>query len=252
MRTTTPSPSPSPRRCPTRRRSTSTSAGRSWRSRAPTSPTRRSLVRNRPFEGSSGFEVITPFRLDDGTVFMVDRGWIPQASDGTARATFPHRPRARCRSPHGSRPASGRIEGRTSTGDEFATIDLRGARRARRRAELHGRLRRPGAERGGCHGAAVGRGAPGARRGPAPLLRAAVVRVRAARVHRTRLGGEPGAQGARARPPRRNAARPRRPRRHPAGRGASGPTRTSRTRSSTGGRRQTSGGRPHASSMSSA
>jgi cytochrome oxidase assembly protein ShyY1 len=81
------------------------------------------VVRNRPFGGSSGFEVITPFRLDDGTVFMVDRGWIPQASDG--------RPSEIAAPPMGhvevtARLKAGeeRIAGRTSTGVEFATIDL--------------------------------------------------------------------------------------------------------------------------------
>ena len=47
------------------------------------------VVRNRPFEGSSGFEVITPFRLDDGTVFMVDRGWIAQSSQGRPSEAAP-------------------------------------------------------------------------------------------------------------------------------------------------------------------
>lgn len=81
------------------------------------------VVRNRPFGGSSGFEVITPFRLDDGTVFMVDRGWIAQASDG--------RPSEIAAPPMGhvevtARLKAGeeRIAGRTSTGVEFATIDL--------------------------------------------------------------------------------------------------------------------------------
>ena len=81
------------------------------------------VVRNRPFAGSSGFEVITPFRLDDGTVFMVDRGWIAQGSDG--------RPSEYAAPPVGQvevearlKAGEGRIAGRTSTGDEFATIDL--------------------------------------------------------------------------------------------------------------------------------
>lgn len=81
------------------------------------------VVRNRPFEGSSGFEVITPFRLDDGTVFMVDRGWIAQASDGrpseyTAPPTGHVQLEARLKA------GEDRIPGRTSTGIEFATIDL--------------------------------------------------------------------------------------------------------------------------------
>lgn len=81
------------------------------------------VVRNRPFAGSSGFEVITPFRLDDGTVFMVDRGWIAQGSDGrpseyAAPTAGQVEVEARLKA------GEARIAGRTSTGDEFATIDL--------------------------------------------------------------------------------------------------------------------------------
>ncbi|MFD1713530.1 SURF1 family protein [Amnibacterium flavum] len=35
------------------------------------------LVRNRPLNGKAGFEVLAPLRLDDGSVFVVDRGWVP-------------------------------------------------------------------------------------------------------------------------------------------------------------------------------
>ncbi len=80
-------------------------------------------MRNRPFEGSSGFEVITPFRLDDGTVFMVDRGWIAQDVQG--------RPSECAAPPTGQvevearlKAGEERIAGRTSTGIELATIDL--------------------------------------------------------------------------------------------------------------------------------
>ncbi|MHB1234143.1 MAG: SURF1 family cytochrome oxidase biogenesis protein [Microbacteriaceae bacterium] len=38
------------------------------------------LVRNRPFNGQPGFEVLTPLQQDDGTVFVVDRGWLPTGS----------------------------------------------------------------------------------------------------------------------------------------------------------------------------
>lgn len=81
------------------------------------------VVRNRPFEGSSGFEVITPFQLDDGMVFMVNRGWIAQNSEG--------RPSEYAAPPSGHvevearlKAGEDRIAGRTSTGNEFATIDL--------------------------------------------------------------------------------------------------------------------------------
>jgi cytochrome oxidase assembly protein ShyY1 len=81
------------------------------------------VVRNRPFEGSSGFEVITPFRLDDGTVFMVDRGWIAQNSQGRpSEAASP--PSGRVEVTARLKAGEDRIAGRTSTGVELATIDL--------------------------------------------------------------------------------------------------------------------------------
>lgn len=35
------------------------------------------LARNRPYKGQPGFEILTPFLLDTGNIFIVDRGWIP-------------------------------------------------------------------------------------------------------------------------------------------------------------------------------
>ncbi|HWL59829.1 MAG TPA: SURF1 family protein [Microbacteriaceae bacterium] len=35
------------------------------------------LVRNRPRDGVPGYEVLVPFQLADGTVLIVDRGWVP-------------------------------------------------------------------------------------------------------------------------------------------------------------------------------
>ncbi|WP_331709262.1 SURF1 family cytochrome oxidase biogenesis protein [Microbacterium sp. T32] len=35
------------------------------------------LVRNRAHAGSAAYEVLVPFRLDDGRVLLVDRGWLP-------------------------------------------------------------------------------------------------------------------------------------------------------------------------------
>ncbi len=34
------------------------------------------LARNRPYNANPGFEVLVPFQLDDGRVFIVDRGWL--------------------------------------------------------------------------------------------------------------------------------------------------------------------------------
>ncbi|MDQ1570541.1 MAG: hypothetical protein QOF79_1215 [Actinomycetota bacterium] len=38
------------------------------------------LVRGRSLGSNPGFEVLTPLKLSDGTVFVVDRGWLPVGS----------------------------------------------------------------------------------------------------------------------------------------------------------------------------
>ncbi|MGN7859288.1 SURF1 family cytochrome oxidase biogenesis protein [Microbacterium sp. 22303] len=45
-------------------------------------PSGQLLVRNRPHGGTSAFEVLVPFRTDDGRVFIVNRGWVI-AGDGS-------------------------------------------------------------------------------------------------------------------------------------------------------------------------
>ena len=182
-------------------------------------------MRNRPFEGSSGFEVLTPFRLDDGTVFMVDRGWIAQASDGRP-SEYAAPPTGHVQVDARLKAGEERIAGRTSTGHRVRDHRPRRARRARRRAELHRRVRGARPDRRRRRRAAARRGPPGARRGPAPLLCAAVVRLRTARVRRARLGREPGAARARGgirSGARADAAEQRRRAREPT------PTPTSRT-----------------------
>lgn len=49
------------------------------------------LVRNRPFEGSTGYYVLTPLVTDDGPALLVNRGWV--AVGATAR-TLPEVPAA--------------------------------------------------------------------------------------------------------------------------------------------------------------
>ncbi len=39
------------------------------------------LVRNRPHGGTAAFEVLVPFRLEDGRVLIIDRGWVPPGED---------------------------------------------------------------------------------------------------------------------------------------------------------------------------
>jgi cytochrome oxidase assembly protein ShyY1 len=45
-------------------------------------PSQEILIRNRTVEGQVGYEVLTPFLLEDGTAVLVDRGWVPPDPSG--------------------------------------------------------------------------------------------------------------------------------------------------------------------------
>ncbi|KAA9087106.1 SURF1 family cytochrome oxidase biogenesis protein [Microbacterium radiodurans] len=55
-------------------------------------PDQQVLVRNRPHGGTSAFEVLVPFRTEDGRVFVIDRGWVPPATDSPDPAAVPAPP----------------------------------------------------------------------------------------------------------------------------------------------------------------
>ena len=50
------------------------------------------LVRNRTSERGPGFEILTPLVTNDGTVFVVDRGWIEKNATGSGPAAVPEPP----------------------------------------------------------------------------------------------------------------------------------------------------------------
>lgn len=50
------------------------------------------LVRNRPHGGTAAFEVLVPFRLDDGRVLLIDRGWVPPGEDQPLPDAIPSPP----------------------------------------------------------------------------------------------------------------------------------------------------------------
>lgn len=50
------------------------------------------LVRNRAHGGSAAYEVLVPFRLDDGRVLLVDRGWLPPGERQPEPDTIPAPP----------------------------------------------------------------------------------------------------------------------------------------------------------------
>ena len=50
------------------------------------------LVRNRPLDGTYGYEVLHPLTLADGTVLVVDRGWVRNAESAEALPDVPPPP----------------------------------------------------------------------------------------------------------------------------------------------------------------
>ncbi|WP_394551836.1 SURF1 family protein [Agromyces sp. MMS24-JH15] len=81
------------------------------------------VIRNRPYQGASGFQVVTPFLLEDGTVFFVDRGWVAQGSDGEP-AEYAAPEAGQVEIAVRLKAGEGTIAGRTSVGNQLATIDL--------------------------------------------------------------------------------------------------------------------------------
>jgi cytochrome oxidase assembly protein ShyY1 len=47
------------------------------------------VARNRPHGGTSAFEVLTPFQLDDGRILIVNRGWVAGAESGDGPEAIP-------------------------------------------------------------------------------------------------------------------------------------------------------------------
>lgn len=52
----------------------------------------QALVRNRPHGGTAAFEVLVPFRLDDGRVLLIDQGWVRPGESQPAPDTVPAPP----------------------------------------------------------------------------------------------------------------------------------------------------------------
>ena len=82
------------------------------------------LVRNRPRDGNPGFEVLTPFRLDDGSVFVVDRGWLSNGNRQDAPDAVPPAPSGEVTVVARLKAGEPNLPGRTARGDQIATIQL--------------------------------------------------------------------------------------------------------------------------------
>jgi cytochrome oxidase assembly protein ShyY1 len=82
------------------------------------------LVRNRPYNGASGFEVLVPFALDDGRIFVVDRGWVPVGSSIEAPDAVPAPPDGELTVVARLKPGEPTLLGRTAPEVQLATIHL--------------------------------------------------------------------------------------------------------------------------------
>lgn len=82
------------------------------------------LVRNRPRDGDVGFEQIVPLRLDDGSVFAVDRGWIPGGATPDAPDAVPAIPEGRVEVEVRLKPGEPSIPGRSAPAGQLATVRL--------------------------------------------------------------------------------------------------------------------------------
>ena len=83
------------------------------------------LVRNRPFDGTYGYEVLVPFvPASDGTPLLVDRGWIPNGQTGQAPDSVPAPPSGPATVIAHLLPSEG-PKAATLPAGQFASIDLR-------------------------------------------------------------------------------------------------------------------------------
>ncbi|WP_306233356.1 SURF1 family protein [Agrococcus beijingensis] len=82
------------------------------------------LLRGRWRGGEIGFDVIAPFRTDDGRVFIVDRGWIDQASNSDAPVSQPTTPGGPTTVVARLRPNEGDIPGRGAPEGQIASVNL--------------------------------------------------------------------------------------------------------------------------------
>lgn len=82
------------------------------------------LVRNRPSGGQPGFELLVPFRLDDGSIFIVDRGWLPTGQEQDKPDVVPSSPQGEVTVVARLKASEPKLEGRSAAAGEIPSIDL--------------------------------------------------------------------------------------------------------------------------------
>lgn len=82
------------------------------------------LVRSRPYGGRPGFEVLTPLRLDDGSIFIVDRGWVPTGEEQDSPDFVPEAPSGTVTVTARLKPGEPNLPGRSAPAGQVSTINL--------------------------------------------------------------------------------------------------------------------------------
>lgn len=82
------------------------------------------LVRTRSLGGNPGFEVLVPFQLATGNVFIVDRGWVPVGNDQDSPDSVPAAPSGEATVVVRLKPGEPRLPGRSAPSGQVATIEL--------------------------------------------------------------------------------------------------------------------------------
>jgi cytochrome oxidase assembly protein ShyY1 len=81
------------------------------------------LVRNRATSKGQGFEVLTPMRLADGSIFIVDRGWVGAGQGGQPEA-FPAAEHGQVTAVVRLKPSEPALAGQHAQGGQIPTVQL--------------------------------------------------------------------------------------------------------------------------------
>lgn len=84
----------------------------------------QTLVRNRPYNGSPGFEVLVPLQLADGTVFIVDRGWVAPGERQDSPDSVPDAPGGLVTVTARLKAGEPTLAGRSAPAGQIATVNL--------------------------------------------------------------------------------------------------------------------------------
>ena len=82
------------------------------------------LARGRPMDGNPGFAVVVPFELDDGRVFVIDRGWVPAGNEQDAPDEIPAAPEGEVTVVARLKAGEPTIAGRSAPEGQIASIHL--------------------------------------------------------------------------------------------------------------------------------